>query len=712
MKLRAMQSTALVLFALTAGLGLYLFSTRDALPTQLLLERDALLLPAFQAGDVRRLRVQKPNGPRETLLVKPAADGRIDGFHLDSLSGPLAEEARVVAYLEALEYARPVSPAASAATGAVKLEVEIDDLRGKTLLQFFDPRPSDGLVPATRVDSSGKRLGFEVRATLLEALNRPRGHFLSRQLFPFPERATQKLRLVDKTQNLELEAGLNAFFVGGVRADRDLVSGIFFQLARAEMSELLEEQTAEAALGASPVAVEQTALDGELVRVEFGGPCPLEPNTHIVAIRRTGGGLAGCVDTSVLAPLASRASDLQDLHLTSLKGDELDHFVLQNGEQTYDLIRKDDAFELRTRDASSFEPARGERIFRSLAESRGSPLVSPLAQPFVKEGTLRLVGHGSGDVVIDETLEFMSHDAELWVRRTDGVFLSFGDGALSRLVLHPETALADARVLRFPLESVVEIGHHSAHGEFRLSQVQDQFVVSESSEEQGEPVDTEAMEKLMKTLSGLETQSWLSSEEAPKRQGKPQPKPRLELTFKFRTSTSPIGLEVFEHRAGGYRAHVSSEPMDFILKSEDFLQLSRAPLSRQAVLWPETVAGVSVYLDAPHREPTQLRLERQGERWQKLEGSCSLEGEELIALLKTLVPSVARPELRKTWTQWKPRLKIELRSPEGANTELRYFDVPDAQSFESARLIVVSPEHPLPFEVSASSFEQLADAIE
>src|SRR5690606_8376885 len=157
-------------------------------------------------------------------------------------------------------------------------------------------------------------------------------------------------------------------------------------------------------------------------------------DTRVLALELSGDERAGCASGSILAALSVETAALEDRSLLPLRADEIDHVVLETEADTIDLIRKDSAFEVSdARGRRSLDPEIGRKLVMALTSARGTPLSTEKAPETRHQGTktLRVVGHGPEDLVIDEKVTLRSEGDRVLATRADGVTLSLSSLAAS-----------------------------------------------------------------------------------------------------------------------------------------------------------------------------------------------------------------------------------------------------------------------------------------
>lgn len=677
MKLATARVTALVLFTSIALLFWAIVETRSRPTTSELESRKDHLLPEFDSFSVQKLTISRP-GRDAPPLVLVRKDEETDLFLLGDEHGRGADPGISSALLRALDrqkvQRRYDAPDDALLGRLAQPDFEVTIVaRGRTTRLLLSQ--GQGYLVGKVSTEGGEPSYVALDSSLSELLSHGPKELTVRALFPIPKSETAELAL-SRSQppgavRLRPSAFGFSFAEKGQRADRDLVDAIFFQLAQSELVTIVDRKEVEARQALADVlfTVEQRGKSGGVSEVRFGGRCDAanEEDTRVLALELSGDERAGCASGSILAALSVEPTALEDRSLLPLRADEIDHVVIETEAETIDLIRKDSAFEVSdARGRRSLDAETGRRLLLALTSARGIPVSTEKGPDKGGAGTktLRVVGHGPSDLVIDEKVMLNSEGDRLLATRADGVTLSLSPKDASPIV-EAGLWLEDKKLDLGTAEAIEELS-------FRTQKETRKFVRSPEgfrAAPDGRLADARLVEDWLDVLTHLEAAAFLPPEKAPAVAS-------LTIEVRLASEPQPRSLRVFGRETGGVRATLDGVPFPFLIDPGLLERLTRS-LEDRTPASLDLEQATRVVLEATQPSPRQVELKRiAGELLAVSERPLLLRSDDLRALLENLNPLWALPDLTAP-PSTPPLLSILVETTvDRAPQRLRFYKVP------------------------------------
>jgi hypothetical protein len=398
------------------------------------------LLPVFRSQDVTGLEL---SAGKEAISLRrtQASDAGLAAFELVSPVKELADAATVDKYLGALASAKPLRPVAEGlardALGLVNPSARIVVTTAKLRyeLDFGGAAPTPAGARYVEVKSSAEPAKlWLVGKSVVDDLTFELDAFRLRSVVSVTEADVLRVNIKSPTLDLSLARGSGrTFLVEGeprLRADRDTVTSLFFQLGRLSANRFLGAAEAEAALGPNRARLELVTKDpANTVKFEVGGSCPGD-DSELVLVRRAPGKQSACVSRELEATLGLKREAFFDEHPFALHTDEVEELALSSERGKFRLVRKGTAFVLHAQSDADVELEAGNQRITDVLSARGERVVgAQLAQlglePARGTVTARSSGGSEADVVTETVRvgdEDSAHNLFLY-READGVTL-------------------------------------------------------------------------------------------------------------------------------------------------------------------------------------------------------------------------------------------------------------------------------------------------
>lgn len=692
---------ALVLLAL--GGAVHLLTTSGEPTSADLLARRDNVFPFFPSDQLRSLELTQSAPGRSFILRRNDDSDEPRSFLFGATGEKKADSALTSELLSALEFAtwshrpsgEPSEAAGEAAAGfsSPTLELTLTFETARARLLVGEKLPGSPERYRARMEMGSTTTTGLIPAELVERLLEDERSFQGRLLLPYAKSELRALTLERPDARLTLTADEAGFRlsapsssgpgISGVRADRDAVDQLLFQLARVSVERFLElpEARAELAKEPRPVTVEQTAEDGGRARVTLGGVCPGAPNS-IVALRTAPDEVAGCVPAGVLPVLRTTAEPLVSRTLVSLSADAIDHALVSGPRGEVDVMRQGAAFELREATGGDAKPrpvslALGNEFLEKLTRARGElrPGPAPSREP---TGRVVLVGHGvavsglssrgdepgapspsapPGDPTLRGELRLWHTGDEILVeRKDDGALLAFPrksawflEGSKLWSLERELTAIDEDAVRGLRLEG--------AGLDVTLERRDGALVLTRPS---GVRVDARLLGNLTDALEHLEVKRWLDEAVSIER-------PRLSLRVDWEKAGRPerFELQVGPRVGGGFVGVSPNAPAPFVL-SPALVRLLETSLVDRSPLVLDPGAYEALHLVT---ERGATRFERRGDVLVPTSGEDEELGAWVEEQLKQLQPlalaHLGAPRAEEGFTRPTLRLEAKLTSREG-----------------------------------------------
>lgn len=712
MKLGAARLTALVLFATSALLLWAIVETRSRPTTSELESRKDHLLPDFDASSVQKLTIARP-GSGAPPLVLVRKDDETDVLLLGDAHGRRADPGISSALLRALDrqkvQRRYEAPDDSLLARFAQPDFELTIVSSGRTTRVLLSQGSGYLVG--KVSAGGGAPSYvALDGSLSDVLSQGPKELTTRSLFPIPKSETAELAIGrdQPLQTVRLRPSAFGFSLAdkGQRANRDVVDAIFFQLAQSELVTIVDRAEVEAgqAHAEALFTVEQRGKSGGVSHVRFGGRCNAadKEDTRVLVLELSGEQRTGCAPGAILAALSMEASALEDRSLLPLRADEIDHVVIETETETIDLIRKDSAFEVSDRRGRrSLSAEIGGKLLLALTSARGTPVAFEKTPEKAREGTktLRVVGQGPEDLVIDEKITLRSDGARLLATRADSVTLSLSPKDASP-IREANLWLEDKKLDLGTSETIGEFTFHARAETRRFIRSPEGFRAAVD----GRLADARLVEECLDLLTHIEASAFLPADKA-------LGAPSLTIEVRLEAEEAPRSLRIFGRETGGTRATFSGVPFPFLIDPAILERLTRSLEDRT----PASLGldqATRVLLEASMPGPRQIELQgNAGELLATSERPLLLRSEELRALLENLNPLWARPDL-KTPPPTPPLLTILVETtPSHPPQRLRFYKIPSQELRMGGDVVAFTDSSPFAFAFEETAVKRVLDSF-
>jgi Domain of unknown function (DUF4340) len=613
--------------------------------------REQSLLPAYRREDVTGLELSA-NGQQIKLERSAAADGGSAAFELTTPVKELADAATVEKFLGGLSSARALRPVADTLSrGELGLDnpsarIVIKTAKPSYEIDLGGPAPAPQGARYVEVKSAGasvKRL--VVTKSVAEDLSFELDAFRLRSVVTVSENDVAKLSIKSPSLDLSLVRGVGkTFLIDGerkVRADRDAVSSVFFQISRLSANRFLTAAEGEAALGPNRGHFELETKDSAApIRFDAGGTCPGD-ETELVVVRQTPSVQAACVSRELAATLSLQRDAFVDQHAFSLRVDEVEELVIATAQAKQRLVRNGTSFVLHAKTDTDVELEPGNQRIADLLEARGTVVEDAKLgelglDPGLSKITLRSSA-GRESEVVEEVVRVGNKTAAgnlLVYRESDGVTLEIPRDRARAFALD-STLLYAKKLSEFGPSSFISAEIMGAKGRELLTRGANEAFRLESP--QGFDPDVGLSAEVAQTLGALTAERFVSDSD----DGSfGLSRSTLSVHFTFKTETNPRAEHTLrfgdETELGVYATLDQNGPV-FVLQrivkdTLDTLLIDRSVFTAQpASLNSFTLAA----------RGRSLRFERHGDQLQPAPG-VSFPEDRLPGLLEALAN--LRPE--------------------------------------------------------------------
>ncbi len=398
------------------------------------------LLPVFRAEDVISLELSQ-NGQQVWLARTAGADGGSAAFELTKPVKELADADAVEKLLNALASAKALRPVDDSNATALGFEGASPQLAVKLAKSSYELRigaPAPTPAGARYVEVASAKdppKAFVVDKSVAEELTVELDAFRMRSLISLAQADVTRLSIDSPTLKVALVHGKGKTFlldgIPSVRADRDAVNALFFQLGRMSANRFLTDAEAGPALAANPAHFTFEAKDpAATVRFDVGGSCPGD-EAQLVVSRKAPSAQSACVTREIGATLALTKDAFVDLHPFSLRSDEIEEFSVESGADKFRLVRKGTGFVLHAKTDSDITLEAGNQRITDALDVTGTRVANPkLAELGLEPGHAKVIlrSSASNDADIVEEIVRVGNktvNGELYVlRESDGVVLT------------------------------------------------------------------------------------------------------------------------------------------------------------------------------------------------------------------------------------------------------------------------------------------------
>jgi hypothetical protein len=460
---------------LAALLGGYLyFVDRDRVTTAESDARKRNLLRAFRRAEITEIVLEDPN---DTVRIARRTDDAGDSMYFLA-GGELADQAAVDKLSSVLEFATAERRlddgvdrhAMGLDAPRARVTVSMGALTYRIALGGPAPAPSG----AAYAEIAGEGVVVVARDLVTE-LTRSHSAYRGKTLVPYLSSSLSDLRLegAGATRSFALGSwGWGVALESGqkVRVDRETWDRLLSSLADVRAEAFTTDAEADRVLASAPDKVRLTMIPRDAAQpravLELGGECPGHVE-DVVAVRlEPAPRKAACVPKGVMDPLSTPLARFVDLHVTSLRPDEMEEVALAAQGQRLELARSGMSWHLRAPSEGNVDSEVGQAFAHSLSDLSAERVVvdkTPDSLGFAApRGTAKFAKAGSGDDVASETIELGAEAGDVvYARRlADGAVLELTRDAALTLV-PSGFALRSRKVVDEPVAQVTRISIES-----------------------------------------------------------------------------------------------------------------------------------------------------------------------------------------------------------------------------------------------------------
>jgi hypothetical protein len=603
----------MALFAVALGAYLYVIDS-GRVTTKEMEARKRNLLRAWRRADISELAIEQQG---EMVRILKRTDDAGDVMY-DLAGGEAADPISVDKLLSVLEFATPerrVEPGGDrAAMGLVAPRARLTITMGKLIYKLA----IGGAAPAPAGSAYAELEGegtFVVARDLVTELLRARDVYRGRTLVPYLSSSLSELGLEGSGGERRFVSGASSGWAVRrgeqlIRVDRDVFDRLLTALAEVRAEAFTSDREADRALADAAVKIRivMTPRDRGLPRavIDVGGECPARPENVVAVHREPAPTKSACVPKGVLEPLATPLEKFVDLHVFSLRPDEMEQITLAAGDAKLDIVRSGTGWHQRAPTDGAVEPEVGQSFARALHDLRAESIIGSaaaaapgMALPLATKGTATLIKVEGGEEKLgSETIELEAAHADGFVearRVADGARLRLG--ADTAAVLRPSgLALRSRKVVDELVSRVrrVAIKSPTMHQVFVRSSTGG-FALEEPK---SLAVDAGLANDVTEALVKLRAERWAADHDDGSF-GFDQASARYEVAFE----SSQVHIETGRATAGGVFAHVIDRPEVFVLSGA----------TRRAI---ENWAVDRSYFMMDPGEVRHVRFERGATRWE------------------------------------------------------------------------------------------------
>jgi hypothetical protein len=332
---------------------------------------------------------------------------------------------------------------------------------------------------------------FVVPRDLVTELLRPRDVYRARTLVTYLSSSLSEL-------TLQGSGGERRFVTGAwggwavlrgeqaIRVDRDVFDRMLSALAEARAEAFTSDVEADRALAeaSTKVRIVMRPRDKGLPRavIDVGGDCPGHPDDVVAVHREPAPRISACVPKGVLEPLVAPHERFVDLHLFSLRPDEMEEITFVAGDARLEIVRHGTGWHQRAPTEGPVDTDVGQSFARTLGDLTAESILPVAAGP-PTTGTATVTKTSGGEEKLgSETIEIAARGADGFVearRAVDGVWTRLARDTAdalrpSGLALRSRKVVDEAasRVRRVAISSpsVQQVLRRSSAGGFTLEE--------------------------------------------------------------------------------------------------------------------------------------------------------------------------------------------------------------------------------------------------
>jgi hypothetical protein len=429
------------------------------------------LLRAFRRAEITEVVLEEPNDV--VRITKRTDDAGEAMYYLNG--GELADQTAVDKLLSVIEFAtaerRLGDDLDRHAMGLDAPRMRLAVSMGALTFRLSIGGPAPAPAGAAYAEVSGEGVVVVSRDVVTE-LTRSHSAYRSKTLVPYLSSSLSELRL-------DGPGGARRLVIGSwggwgvaldngatVRADRDALDRLLASLADVRAETFTSDAEADRVLSAAPdklrlTMVPRDAADPRAV-IELGGECPGHPEDAVAVRSEPGPRRSACVPKGVIEPLSTPRERLVDLHVCSLRADEIEEIMLSAEGKKLDVVRAGTAWHLRAPAEGSVDNDVGQAFAHTLHDLSAERIVTDRTADGVglrtPRATAKITKAGAGADGPNETIELGADAAEfVYARRlVDGAILELGRDA-SLALLPNGFALRSRKVIDHPLAQVTRV---------------------------------------------------------------------------------------------------------------------------------------------------------------------------------------------------------------------------------------------------------------
>ena len=430
------------------------------------------LFKAFRRADITELTIENDG---DVIRITRRTDDAGDSlYYLDG--GELADQSAVDKTLSVLEFATAerhldeTIDRHGMGLEAPKTRVTLSMGQLTFRLTIGAPAPAPAGAAYAEVLGEGRVV---IARDVVTELTRPRDAYRSKTLVPYLSSNLSELRF-------DGAGGPRRFVIGrwggwalvlddgrNVRVDREALDRLLTSLADVRAEAFTTEADAARALSAATYKLRMTMIPRDASHpravLDIGGECPGHAEDVAALRSEPAPKKPACVPKGVMDSLSMPAARLVDLHLFSLRPDEMEEIALASDRQKLDVVRAGTGWHLRSPAEGIVDNEVGQGFARTLHDLTGEEIVAGKAPESVglvsPRATAKITRVGAGDDAPSEVIELGSDMADGFVyarRQMDGALLRLTRDA-ARTLVPSGFALRSRKVIDEPVGHVGRI---------------------------------------------------------------------------------------------------------------------------------------------------------------------------------------------------------------------------------------------------------------
>ena len=508
-----------------AGAGAWVYLQRDAVGTGEREGRKHNLFAVYRQDDVSEVKVER-DGKTYVLRRKSSApdagDDRLWRIEVDGKT-TLADQFAVDRAMSAIELTviqRKIlaGEVNRAQFGLEKPRYRVTLTMGKLTATMAIGGPAPKPENSVYVEADGQVA--VVRKESFATLDLPADALRTRTVVPFLSNDCREIELTQPSAKITLVKGPAATWQLGsdakLRADRAAVDKLLGAFGDMKADHFVgEAEAASAQAGATLVTVTMRPADPAKKDGAFvvGGTCPGHPDD--VVLRRTlPEPLFACVGKGTMEGLLQEAPSFVDARAFSLREDEVEEIILEEGTQVLELARKEKGWRERRPVEAEVALDQARALVKALTTARSEvkPEIGALESPRAKV-TLNPAHDKDLSAAQPEVVQVFRADKDGRVpvrREQDGamLYLSKEDG---RAFVPRATALRSTRIVDVPIERLRKIVLTRPDGKHVLDR--SEAGVWSVAEPKGLPADIGSVGRIADVLAHLTADQWVADDD-------------------------------------------------------------------------------------------------------------------------------------------------------------------------------------------------------